>query len=185
MILSSSSSPQIKYRSQFSYSLSSQSPSPILATSLYNYHTNLEWEVFDVMLHRCIGPFATDQSFGIENGVLRIDGELILSSVTNQTFTIWSESNVRWRDSITLVVGDDFHASIFEHADTEKIDTYYTMTITTHIPRFCILTMNTWYPDRYRSPYPPRLLPSPYPIRGRIRPSIKYFAATSCTIPVK
>lgn len=51
-----------------------------------------------------------------KDGVRRIHGDLILSSITNQTFRV-GESNVRRRGTVTLVVGDDLNAVMLPNAD--------------------------------------------------------------------
>ena len=45
---------------------------------------------------------------------------LILGGITNQTFTVGSEGDVRGRDTVALVVGDDLHAAALVDADTEN-----------------------------------------------------------------
>ena len=70
------------------------------------------------MLDIGIGPFATNKSLGIEDGVLGVRGQLVLGRITDQTFALGGKGHVRWSDSVTLIVGDNFHASIFENTDT-------------------------------------------------------------------
>lgn len=55
---------------------------------------DLEWEEFDVVLHGCVRPLATDQTLGVENGVLGIGGELILGCISDETFALSCECNV-------------------------------------------------------------------------------------------
>lgn len=86
---------------------------------------NLKWEEFDVMLNGRITPLATDQTLSIENGILRIDGKLILGCIADETLSIWCESYVWRRYSITLVIGDDFNTAILEHSNTKKNSDLY------------------------------------------------------------
>ena len=45
---------------------------------------NLEGEVLDVGLYGLVGPVATNQSLGIEDGVLGVSGQLVLGSISNK-----------------------------------------------------------------------------------------------------
>ena len=81
----------------------------------------LERECLYIFLYIFIAPITTDQTFSIKNGILRIGCQLILSSITNQSFTFTGESNIGWCDTITLVIWDNFNTSIFENTDTVKI----------------------------------------------------------------
>jgi hypothetical protein len=44
--------------------------------------------------------------------------QLIFGSITNQSFTFGCERHVRWCDTVTLIVSDDFNPTIFEDANT-------------------------------------------------------------------
>mmetsp|Transcript_68174 Transcript_68174/g.112146 ORF Transcript_68174/g.112146 Transcript_68174/m.112146 type:complete len:292 (+) Transcript_68174:498-1373(+) len=93
---------------------------------LFDY---LKGKKLQILLNRFIVPCSTNQAFGIKNSVFWIRGQLILCSITNQSFSFWSESHVRWSDSVSLVVCDDFNSSILENTNTRirrsKIDTDY------------------------------------------------------------
>jgi hypothetical protein len=58
---------------------------------------------------------------------MSIHGCLTLGGITDNTFSL-GESNVRWSRTVTLVVGNDFHAIILPDTDTTvgrtEIDTY-------------------------------------------------------------
>jgi len=51
-----------------------------------------------------------------ENGVNRVHGDLILGSVTDQSFGI-GETDVRRRRPVTLVIGDDFDTVVLPDSD--------------------------------------------------------------------
>ena len=80
------------------------------------YH--LEWEEFNIMLDSGVTPFATDETLSVEHRVFGVGRKLILGSISNKTFTVAGEGNVRWSDTVTLVVGDDFNTSILVYAHT-------------------------------------------------------------------
>ena len=81
---------------------------------------DLEGEELDITLDGLVCPVSANQSLGVKDGVLRVGGQLILGSVTNQTLALFfRECNIRWRDSVTLVIGNDFNASVLENTNTE------------------------------------------------------------------
>ena len=43
-----------------------------------------EGEVLDVALHLGVGELATDETLGVEDGVMRVHGHLVLRGVPNQ-----------------------------------------------------------------------------------------------------
>ena len=53
----------------------------------------------------------------IKDGVLRIGRQLVLRCIADQPLAFRRESDVRWRDAVSLVVGDDLHASVLVDAD--------------------------------------------------------------------
>ena len=68
-----------------------------------SFFNNFKGKVFDVMLYSRIGPFSSNQSFGIKYSILRIGSELIFGSITNETFSFSGKGNIRWRNSISRV----------------------------------------------------------------------------------
>lgn len=88
---------------------------------------NLEWEVLHIGLDFRVVELAANQSLGIEDSVCCVHGDLILSSITDQTLRI-GEGNERGRRSVTLVVGDNFDSVISKDTYTgvgrSKINTY-------------------------------------------------------------
>lgn len=97
---------------------------PIRFTSNYYKQTYLEGQVLDVLLDRGVTPSTANQSLGVKNSVFWVRGQLVLRSITNQTLTLAGEGNVRWGDTVTLVVGNDLHTTVLEHSDTEKNKTF-------------------------------------------------------------
>ncbi|CAY77649.1 EC1118_1A20_0815p [Saccharomyces cerevisiae EC1118] len=77
----------------------------------------LEWEVLHITLHFWVVEVSTDQTLSVENGIRRIHSSLILSSITNQSFSV-SESDKRWSGSVTLVVGNNVHTIISKVSNT-------------------------------------------------------------------
>ena len=80
----------------------------------------LEGEELDVLLHRRVVPVSPDQALDVENGILRVGGELVLGRVSNESLALQGERYVGRRNPVALVVGDNFHSSVFVHADAEE-----------------------------------------------------------------
>ena len=81
---------------------------------------DLERPVLDVMLHGLVVPRSADKTLGVEDCVLWVERQLVLGGVSDQALAIRSESHVRWRDSVALVVGNDLHPAILEHPHTAR-----------------------------------------------------------------
>lgn len=77
---------------------------------------NLEGEVLHVSLDLGVGELATNQSLGVEDGVLGVHGDLVLGGITNQTLGV-GEGNERRGRSVTLVVGNDVTSVLTEDTD--------------------------------------------------------------------
>jgi hypothetical protein len=67
-----------------------------------------------ILLNDRVGKLSADQTFGIEDGVMRIFGDLILGRVTDESFSL-SEADVRWSCSISLIVYDDLNSVVLPH----------------------------------------------------------------------
>jgi hypothetical protein len=80
-----------------------------------------------ITLDNRVAELATDQTLGIEHGVGRVHGNLVLGSITNQTLGL-VKGDVRRGGSVTLVVGNDLHTVILPHTHAgiggTKIDTH-------------------------------------------------------------
>ncbi len=73
-----------------------------------------------VVLHRLVRPQSSDETLCVKDGVLWVRRQLILGGVTDETLTLRRESDVRRRDTVSLVIGDDLDSSVLENSDTEK-----------------------------------------------------------------
>ena len=69
-----------------------------------------------VLLHGIVGETTADETFGVEHGVGRVHGDLVLGCVADETLSV-SEGNVGRRSSVALVVGDDLDLAVLEDAD--------------------------------------------------------------------
>jgi hypothetical protein len=99
---------------------------------------DFEWIVLYVTLDSFVTPVTTNQTFDVKDGVFWICCQLVLGCITNQTFPIFSEGHIRWSNSVTLVVCNNFHSSILEYTNTEekKITIPIFITSTHFITRF-------------------------------------------------
>mmetsp|Transcript_76471 Transcript_76471/g.119483 ORF Transcript_76471/g.119483 Transcript_76471/m.119483 type:complete len:150 (+) Transcript_76471:358-807(+) len=95
----------------------------VLTLDLYTDHwltsrvDDSERQKLHILLHRRVSESTSDQTLNIEKSLAWIYCCLILGRFTDQSFIV-CESHIRWRDSITLVVRDDFYPAIFENANT-------------------------------------------------------------------
>ena len=78
---------------------------------------NAERPCLGVALDGWVVPRAADETLGIEDGVLGVQGQLVLGGVANQALALLGEGDVAGGDAVSLVVGDDLHAAVLEHAD--------------------------------------------------------------------
>ena len=81
------------------------------------------------MLDSCIGKVTANETLGIKDCVLRIGSQLILGSITNQSFIVSSESNIGRSNTVTLIIRNDFNTSILEHTNTAKESNNNVLTI--------------------------------------------------------
>ena len=81
----------------------------VVAARLY-----IERPVSHILLNDGVGKLPADQTFGIEDGVVRIFGHLILGGVTNESFSL-SEGDIRWSCSISLIVDYDLNSVVLPH----------------------------------------------------------------------
>mmetsp|Transcript_11327 Transcript_11327/g.16686 ORF Transcript_11327/g.16686 Transcript_11327/m.16686 type:complete len:212 (+) Transcript_11327:1267-1902(+) len=67
-----------------------------------------------VCLNRLISVVATNKTLNIKDGVLRVDGGLVLGGISDKTVTVIHKSYVGRSNTVTLVIGDNLHTSILE-----------------------------------------------------------------------
>jgi len=87
----------------------------------------LEGEELDIMLDSGVRPVTTNETLGIKDCVLRVGGKLVLSSITNQSLIVSSESNIRWSNTVALVIRNDFYSTVLEHTHTAKKESHNTI----------------------------------------------------------
>ena len=106
---------------------------------------DLEWEVLHVGLDLSIGELAANEALGVEDGVVRVHGDLVLGRITDQTLGV-GEGNERGSGAVTLVVGNDLNAVITvdtgEESATCLVEHQRRIVRTRHMSR--------WYPNQYR-----------------------------------
>ena len=71
-----------------------------------------------VGLDGLIGKVASDETFDVEDGVFGVDSGLVLGGITYETLAVLHEGDIGRGDTVTLVVGHDFDAAIFEDTHT-------------------------------------------------------------------
>jgi hypothetical protein len=73
----------------------------------------LEGVVLHISLNFLVLELASDETFGVEDGVGRVRRCLVLCGVSDDTLTgSGEETSVGGSDTVSLVVGDDFYTSI-------------------------------------------------------------------------
>mmetsp|Transcript_51590 Transcript_51590/g.84547 ORF Transcript_51590/g.84547 Transcript_51590/m.84547 type:complete len:158 (-) Transcript_51590:92-565(-) len=65
----------------------------------------------DVLLHRGVLETPADQTLHVKQSLGRIDGGLVLGSLSDKPFFV-GKCDVRWRDSVALIVRDDLYSAI-------------------------------------------------------------------------
>nr|QES95443.1 heat shock 70 kDa protein [Philasterides dicentrarchi] len=78
---------------------------------------DFEGPLFHVFLDNSIGEFSSDKSFGIKDGVNGVSGNLVLSGISDQSFS-FGEGDIRRSGSVSLVVGNDFNSIVLPNSDT-------------------------------------------------------------------
>lgn len=78
-----------------------------------------KWKVFEIFLNALVIPISTNQTLCIKNCILRIWSQLVFRGISDQTASVGSKSDVRWRDTVSLIVCYDFNSTAFENTDTK------------------------------------------------------------------
>ena len=78
-----------------------------------------EGEVLAVRLHLRVLELTPDEALGVEHGVVRVHGDLVLRGVADQALVV-REGHIRGRGAVALVVGDDLNAIVLPDTDTSK-----------------------------------------------------------------
>jgi hypothetical protein len=84
----------------------------------------LERPMLHVTLDGRVIKLSTNQSLSIENGVCWVDGYLILSSISDQSFGV-GKCYVGGRSSVTLVICDDFNLAMLKYTNAKRIKMMY------------------------------------------------------------
>ena len=77
---------------------------------------NLERPVLHVGLDGRVGKLPSNETFGVEDGVEGVHGDLVLGSISNKTLSL-VEGNVGRGGTVSLVVGDDLNAVVLPNAN--------------------------------------------------------------------
>jgi hypothetical protein len=88
-----------------------------LNDGLATFVNDLERPVLHVGLNLGIGELSTNQSLGVEDGVVRVHGDLVLGGISDQSLRV-VEGDVRGSGSVSLVVGDDLDSLVGPDTDT-------------------------------------------------------------------
>lgn len=84
----------------------------VISSSLH-----FEGPVLHILLNHWISKLPSDQSFGIEDGIVGILGHLIFGWVSDESFC-FCEGNIRWGGSVALIIGDDLNPIILPDSYT-------------------------------------------------------------------
>mmetsp|Transcript_27977 Transcript_27977/g.41494 ORF Transcript_27977/g.41494 Transcript_27977/m.41494 type:complete len:438 (-) Transcript_27977:128-1441(-) len=90
---------------------------------------NFVWNKLLIRLNRFVRVITSNETLYVKDGIFGVDGSLVLCSISNKTVSVVHESNVRRSNTVTLVIGDNFYASILEYSNTgiggSEIDSNY------------------------------------------------------------
>mmetsp|Transcript_33187 Transcript_33187/g.71537 ORF Transcript_33187/g.71537 Transcript_33187/m.71537 type:complete len:158 (+) Transcript_33187:1677-2150(+) len=94
----------------------------ILALDLHADHRlaglvyDLIGQKLDVLLHRGVLEAPADQTLHVKQCLGRIDGGLVLGSLSNKPFVV-GKCDVRRRDSVALIIRDDLYSAILVNSN--------------------------------------------------------------------
>mmetsp|Transcript_33186 Transcript_33186/g.71530 ORF Transcript_33186/g.71530 Transcript_33186/m.71530 type:complete len:158 (+) Transcript_33186:1532-2005(+) len=74
------------------------------------------WQELDVLLHRGVLEAPADQTLHVKQCLGRIDGGLVLGSLSNKPFVV-GKCDVRRRDSVALIIRDDLYSAILVNSN--------------------------------------------------------------------
>merc|ERR1711962_29774 len=73
--------------------------------------------MFLILLDRAIIIFPSNQPLGVKDGICGVDGDLVLSSITDKSFGI-CKGHIGRSGSIALIIGNDLHFAMLEGSHT-------------------------------------------------------------------
>jgi hypothetical protein len=87
---------------------------------------NLEGEVLDILLNVALAELSSNKTLDVEDGAVRVGGELVLCGVTDKALLV-VPCDPRRCDTVTLVVDEDLDLAALHDTNTRvggsKIDT--------------------------------------------------------------
>jgi hypothetical protein len=78
---------------------------------------NLEWPVYHILLDHWISEFSSDESLGIKDRIMGVFGNLILGSISNESFSL-GKGNIRGSRSVSLIIGYNLNSIILPNSNT-------------------------------------------------------------------
>ena len=79
-------------------------------------------EILGIVLDRRVIPVTSYQTLDVKDRVFGIQSQLILGGISNQALPFIGKGNIRWRDTVSLVVGNDLNTSVL--VDTNAAECY-------------------------------------------------------------
>jgi len=78
---------------------------------------NLEGEVLDILLNVTLAELSSDKTLDVEDGAVRVGGELVLCGVTDKALLV-VPCDPRRCDTVTLVVDEDLDLAALHDTNT-------------------------------------------------------------------
>ena len=76
----------------------------------------MERPTLHVGLDLSVGELASDEALGVEDGVVRVHGDLVLGGISDEALVV-GETDVGGGGAVSLVVGDDLNAVVLPDTD--------------------------------------------------------------------